>query len=199
MYPLKQSTAITVPVFCHDANGDAVTGLSDGSFTKRISKAGGAFGAMSVTISEMENGWYALPLSTSHTDTVGVLTVTLTNAGCKQVNLQFRVGTGVFDDILSVLGSPVGASIAADIAATPTLTELQAEIDDVQTDIAGLNDPTAAEIRTEIDANSTQLAAIKGKTDNLTFTQAGHVDANMQRLNDVLLAGSGVLGDEWGP
>lgn len=37
--------------------------------------------------------------------------------------------------------------------------------------------PTVADIRTEIDSNSTQLIAIKAKTDQLTFTVAGHVDS----------------------
>ena len=45
MYPLKQSTAITIPVWAMDSSGDAVTGLVDGGFTKRISKDGGAFAA----------------------------------------------------------------------------------------------------------------------------------------------------------
>ena len=71
MYPLKQSAAITIPVFVHDVNGDAVTGLVDGGFTKRISKNGAAFAAMTVTITEQENGWYTLPLSAAHTDTLG--------------------------------------------------------------------------------------------------------------------------------
>jgi hypothetical protein len=31
------------------------------------------------------------------------------------------------------------------------------------------------------------VTAVKAKTDQLTFTQTGHVDANMQRVNDVLL------------
>jgi len=99
MYPLKQSTSLTVPFFCHDANGDAVTGLTDGSFTKRISKGSGAFAAMTVTISEMENGWYSMTLSTTHTNTLGLLTVVFTNAGCKQVNLQWRVEANLVDDV----------------------------------------------------------------------------------------------------
>ena len=45
--------------------------------------------------------------------------------------------------------------------------------------------PTAIEIREEIDNNSTQLSGIKAKTDSLTFTQAGNVDANIQYVNDV--------------
>jgi hypothetical protein len=99
MYQIKQSTAITIPFFVHDASGDAVTGLSDGSFTKRISKNGAAFGAMTVTITEMENGWYSIPLSTSHSDTLGLLSITFTNAGAKQVNLQWRVEAKLVDDL----------------------------------------------------------------------------------------------------
>ena len=99
MYPLKQSTAVTLAFFAHDVNGDGVTGMVDGGFTKRISKGGGAFAAMTVTVSEMENGWYSIPLSTSHTDTLGVLTISLSNASCKRVNLQFRVDARVPDDL----------------------------------------------------------------------------------------------------
>lgn len=99
MYPLKQSTTITVPVFAHDANGDAVTGLLDAGFTKRISKNGGAFAAMTVTITEMENGWYSVPLSTSHTDTLGILSVTFTHASCKQINVQLRIHARIPDNL----------------------------------------------------------------------------------------------------
>lgn len=98
MYPLKQSTAITVPFFAHDANGDGVTGLVDGGFTKRISKNGGAFAAMTVTITEMENGWYSFPLSTSHSDTLGILTISFSHASTKRVNLQYRVFARINDD-----------------------------------------------------------------------------------------------------
>lgn len=99
MYALKQSTAITVQFFAHDANGDGVTGIADGSWTKRISKDGGAFAAMTVTISEMENGWYSIPLSTSHTDTLGFLAVSLSAAAAKRVNLQWRVFVRILDDL----------------------------------------------------------------------------------------------------
>lgn len=98
MYPLKQSTSVSLPFFAHDSAGDAVTGLTDGSFTKRLSKGSGAFSAMTATITELENGWYLLPLSTLHTDTLGILSITLTNAGCKQVNLQFRITGTLADD-----------------------------------------------------------------------------------------------------
>ena len=35
------------------------------------------------------------------------------------------------------------------------------------------------------------IDGIKAKTDSLTFTQAGHVDANVQRINDVAITGDG--------
>lgn len=47
--------------------------------------------------------------------------------------------------------------------------------------------------------NATNISAIKAKTDGLTFTVAGVVDANIQRVNDVTVTGTGAPGDEWGP
>jgi hypothetical protein len=163
MYPIKQSTAITVAFFAHDVNGDAVTGLTDGSFTKRISKNGAAFGAMTVTITEMENGWYSMPLSTSHSDTLGLLTVVFTNAGAKQVNLQWRVEANVLDDLATAAnlatvdtvvdgiqtdldnGADGLGAIKGDTAAILTDTN-ELQTDDVPGLIAALNDPTSAAI-----------------------------------------------------
>ena len=47
-------------------------------------------------------------------------------------------------------------------------------------------------------ANS-DIAAIKAKTDSLTFTQSGVVDANIQYVNDVQIQGTGVTGDSMRP
>jgi hypothetical protein len=44
---------------------------------------------------------------------------------------------------------------------------------------------------TNVSALATNANAIKAKTDSLTFTQAGHVDANVQRINDVTITGDG--------
>lgn len=43
------------------------------------------------------------------------------------------------------------------------------------------------------------IDAIKAKTDSLTFTVAGQVDANVQYVNDVQVNGTGAPGNEWGP
>lgn len=42
-------------------------------------------------------------------------------------------------------------------------------------------------------------ATIRAKTDSLTFTVSGQVDANIQSVNDVTVNGTGASGDEWGP
>ena len=55
----------------------------------------------------------------------------------------------------------------------------------------GVSTHSAADVRTEIDSNSTQVAAIKAKTDELTFTKANELDANMQSINGVTLTGDG--------
>jgi hypothetical protein len=87
-----------------------------------------------------------------------------------------------------------------------------------------LNDPTAAAVATavrselatelaRIDAaissrlasasytapDNTSITAIKAKTDSLTFTVAGQVDANIQSVNDVTVNGVGTAGNPWGP
>ena len=49
-------------------------------------------------------------------------------------------------------------------------------------------------------AAASDVAAIKAKTDSLTFTTAGQVDANIQYVNDVEIDGTGVEDtDEWRP
>jgi hypothetical protein len=99
MFLLKQSTAMDLCFFAHDGSGDPVTGKVNGDWTKRIKKAGGSFGAMTATITELENGWYALPVSTSHSDTLGLLTMSLLATGVKQVNLQYMISARLVDDV----------------------------------------------------------------------------------------------------
>lgn len=46
---------------------------------------------------------------------------------------------------------------------------------------------------------ASDVGAIKAKTDSLTYTVAGQVDANIQSVNDVTVTGNGQSGTEWGP
>jgi len=153
MFPVKLSTALTVPFFAHDANGDAVTGLVDGGFTKRISKGSGAFGAMTVTITEMENGWYSLPLSTGHTDTLGILTISVSHASIKRANLQFRVDTNLPGDAATV--TLISQTVCDELASSKkTVSRVNGDIKTYRLDgttVRGTLRPT------EIDANTQGL------------------------------------------
>jgi hypothetical protein len=153
MFPVKLATALTVPFFAHDASGDGVTGLVDGGFTKRISKNGAAFGAMTVTVTEMENGFYSLPLSTSHTDTLGILTISISHASIKRCNLQFRVDTNLPGDAPTAaqISQQVGDELAS---CKKTVNRVNGDIKTYRLDgttVRGTLRPT------EIDANTQGL------------------------------------------
>ncbi|TIL34313.1 hypothetical protein [Mesorhizobium sp.] len=77
------------------------------------------------------------------------------------------------DAVMSRLGAPAGASLSADIAALPTAAALA--------------------------VTDGKVDGIKTKTDSLTFTVAGKVDANITHVNETAVAGTGETGDEWGP
>jgi hypothetical protein len=101
-------------------------------------------------------------------------------------------------------------SILAAVGDVPTNAELATALasadDAVLAAIAALHNLSAAAVNAEVDqaiadaalatasALSTaqsDLTAIKNKTDSLTFTQTGQVDANVQRINDVPIVGDG--------
>jgi hypothetical protein len=45
----------------------------------------------------------------------------------------------------------------------------------------------------------TEIAAIKAKTDQLTFTVANQIDANIESVNGTTVTGAGSEADPWGP
>lgn len=161
MYPIKQSTALAVTFFVHDENGDPVTGLTNGSFTKRIKKAGGSWAAMTVTITEGENGWYSIPLSTSHSNTLELLSVTFTNAGAKQVNLQWRVEAKLIDDLNDAITAPTAVQNRTEMDSNSTqLTAIVADTNELQGDdvpglIAALNNVSTADVNAQCDISLT--------------------------------------------
>lgn len=81
------------------------------------------------------------------------------------------------------------------------LSAIDTVVDALDTSVADL--PTNSELATALatadDAVLAQIALIKAKTDPLSFTVAGMVDANIQYVNDVEVTGNGQTGTEWGP
>jgi hypothetical protein len=80
------------------------------------------------------------------------------------------------------------ANLDTQLAHVPTVAEFEART------IVSANYATAAALTTvdnEIAVIDGLVDDIKAKTDSLTFTVAGNVDANIQRINDVALTGDG--------
>lgn len=122
MRNLKQSATANVMVFMTDA-ADHVSGKASLTLTITASKDGTAFASITPTVTERGNGWYALALTTSHTDTLGDLALHITGAGADPTDLLCRIVAGSLDaDVSSRLASasytaPDNASaIAAAIA-----------------------------------------------------------------------------------
>jgi hypothetical protein len=83
-------------------------------------------------------------------------------------------------------------------------TGLRVHIDDSDTGIkdviADLDTGLRAAITVATDTGTAaNVTAIKAKTDSLTFTSAGFVDANVQKVNDVTVNGTGTSSDPWSP
>lgn len=86
----KQSTARDTMVFMTD-EADHVSGKTGLTLTITASKAGGAFGSISPTVTERGNGWYSLALTTSHTDTLGDLALHITSSGADPTDALVQV------------------------------------------------------------------------------------------------------------
>lgn len=100
--------------------------------------------------------------------------------------IRDNMGTAQTGDTFARLGAPAGVSISADIAA------IEAQTNDIGVAGAGLTAlATQASVNVIDDFLDTEIAAIKAKTDSLTFTVAGQVDANIQSINDTTIVGNG--------
>lgn len=67
---LAQNTARKRNILMVD-EADHITGLDGLTLTIELSKNGGAFATITPTVTDLGDGWYALDLTASHTDTLG--------------------------------------------------------------------------------------------------------------------------------
>lgn len=81
---------------------DHVTGLPGLTLTITASKDGGAFASISPTVTDRGNGWYALALTASHTDTLGDLALHVTGASADPTDTLCRVVAPVEANIKQV-------------------------------------------------------------------------------------------------
>lgn len=145
---IKQSTTYTRTFFMVDAS-DHVSPKTGLTVTVTISKAGGSFGAAGGTVTEVANGWYKIALTTTDTNTVGDLSYHCTATAADDTDFSDQVTAGDLASLdaaitsrstyagadtsgtttlLSRLGSPIGASISADVAAVKAVLPASAAV-----------------------------------------------------------------------
>lgn len=88
---LEPNQANLVTFVLLDDNGDEYTGLM-GNFTLQLSKAGGAFAASTGTKAEIGLGFYSYEFTAAECDTIGPISVVVTDAAIQQQNLEYVVG-----------------------------------------------------------------------------------------------------------
>lgn len=196
MRKAKQSTAKNVMVLMVDST-DHVTGKTGLTLTITASKDGGAFASISPTVTERGNGWYSVALMASHTDTLGDLALHITGTAADPADMVLLVEAGATDADVSTRLPAASYTAPLDAAGTRGAIGMSAANLDAQ--LSALAAYVDAEVAAILAAVDTEVAAIKAKTDSLTFTQAGHVDANVKYVNDVQVTGDGQPGTEWGP
>lgn len=86
---------------------DHITGATGKALTVTISKNGGAFAAPAGAVTEVGNGIYAIAASALDADTLGILQIHATGAGCDP-----------YDDRYDVEEAPVSITLAAALAPT---------------------------------------------------------------------------------
>lgn len=111
--------------------------------------------------------------------------------------------TGSVGSVVGAVGSVTGAvgsvtgNVGGNVTGSVGSLGAQAKLDvnaEADTAISDAALATAANLATV----DTVADAIKAKTDSLTFTVAGVLDANVQRINDVTITGDGQVGTEFG-
>lgn len=128
------------------------------------------------------------------------LSVSADIAAVKAVDDAVKAKTDNLPASPAATGDAMTLTAAYDAAKTAAS---QTSVDDLPTNaelaaaLAGADDATLAAIAALPTAAT--VDAIKAKTDSLTFTAPGKVDANIKAVNDAAVAGSGTSGAPWGP
>lgn len=184
---------------------DIATRLATASYTAPLDAAGTA-GAVwnAATASYGSAGSYGLLVEANLDTNVGSRLSTAgytapDNAGITTLTGRLTAGRATnLDNLDATVSSRLAtAGYTAPLSAAGTRTAVGLAAADLDAQLGTL--ATAANLATVAGYVDTEVAAIKAKTDQLTFTVAGQVDANVQYVNDVQVVGTGASGDEWGP
>jgi len=109
-----------------------------------------------------------------------------TQLGDLPTNAELATALGTADDAVLAAIAALNNLSQANIRTAVGLTSAN-----LDTQLSTIDDFLDTEVAAILAAVDTEIAAIKTKTDSLTFTVAGVVDANVQRINDVTITGDG--------
>jgi hypothetical protein len=176
------------------------TGLS--SFTVYRSRNGGTATAMTTpTVTELSSanmpGVYSLLLDEDMTidsgDVEQAMVFHITQASMASVTLAITLFRPVVTagETLTVASGLAAADVTNWKGSTAPAMTGDA--------FARLGAPDGASVSADVAAVKADTAVIKGKTDDLTFTVAGKIDANVEYVNGTEVTGSGTEADPWGP
>lgn len=132
--------------------------------------------------------WDALTSALTTAGSIGKLLVDNINA-----TISSRLAAASYTAPLDAAGTRAAVGLASANLDTQISSRASAA------DLATLTAYVDTEVAAILAAVDTEVAAIKAKTDNLAFTVSGQVDANIQSVNDVTVAGTGAAGDTWRP
>lgn len=88
---------------------------------------------------------------------------------------------------------PTNAELATALGTADDAVLTQVALVKAKTDLIPASPAATGDIPTA------DITAIKAKTDSLTFTLAGKVDANIEAVNGAAITGTGSTADPWGP
>jgi hypothetical protein len=167
-----------------------------GTITYRV--FGGVLGTTLADIGTQMNttlGTYDVPTKTE-LDTMQAAIAALLPAALVGGRIDASVGA-MAANVVTAAAIAADAITAAKLAAD-AITEIQSGLATAAA-LGTVDDFLDTEVASILAAVDTEIAAIKAKTDQLTFTVANMLDANVQVVNDVPVGGTGAVGDEWGP
>lgn len=217
MLLLKQSESTAarrrVPVVLVDSTDGvtAETGVTLSAGDMKISKNGGAEANHAGTLTELAGGDYCYEFTQSELDTVGYITGRIVKAGVRTFRIAAQV---VAFDPYAALATQASVDTVDDFLDTE-IAAIKAKTDNLPASPA--NEATLTTIAGYLD---TEIAAIKAKTDNLpaapaatgdipsaasiatavlTAAQSAPIQADIRKVNDIAVAGSGTENDPWGP
>lgn len=116
---LTKDAAVNVMVLMVDS-ADHITALSGLSLSCELSKDGGAFSAISPSVTEAGNGWYRVQLTATDTDTYGDLVLHVTASGADPSDVVSQVRDIAQEVLTAATVAPIAANIKQVNAVTIT-------------------------------------------------------------------------------